>query len=218
MNSAQQETVAEVRRTDLGTAAVGTSTTRPGRRIPFRDRAWMPFHTVRAVAPVRTPTRAQLIDLLIMLREIDPTHPLVCRIDSDRMRLRSVPTDRFGAFIDEVIIELPDGMAAPTSADSFSAAPLTRMMQQMPLQDLPFRIAVAGRAAAFRSAHVIGDTATANPWFFGLLRAADPDRALDLLTGSAGTPAPLAAAVARQFLRNPGRAVRAIRSSLPLGP
>jgi hypothetical protein len=178
-------------------------------RIPLRDRAWMPYHTVRAIGPVRTPSTDQVRELLIMLRQTDPRHPLVCRIDERTAVQQPVSADQLDDYLASVIV------FAPAGAD---AVELARLLQARPLDGLPFMIAISDRAAAMRSAHVIGDTATANPWFFGLLRAADPERALGLITSGRSTRFPLAAALINQFGRDPRRGIRALRRALPLGP
>lgn len=179
------------------------------RRIPLRDRAWMPFHTVRAAGPIRTPTTGLVRELLIKLWSVDPEHPLLCRIDEERGRQYPVGAADLDAYLSSVITE------APADAD---AVDLARLLQAIPLAGLPFMIAISDHAAAMRSAHVIGDTATANPWFFGLLRAADPDRALTMITAGRSSRFPLAAALIKQFGRDPRGAVRALSHTLPLGP
>lgn len=177
--------------------------------IPLRDRAWMPFHTVRSVGPVRTPSGTAIRELLIKLRATDPQHPLVCRLDEHRGRLHPVTSDDLDSYLSSVIVDAP--------ADA-GAVDLGRQLQSIPLAGLPFRIAVSERAAAMRSAHALGDTATANPWFFGLLKADDPDRALGLITGGRTSRFPLGSALVNQFGRDPRRAVRALRGAMPLGP
>lgn len=179
------------------------------RRIPLRDRAWMPFHTVRAAGPIRTPATGLVRDLLIKLWWAEPEHPLLCRIDQTRGRQHPVDAADLDAYLSSVIIDVPAGD---------DAVDLARRLQAIPLADLPFVIAISDHAAAMRSAHVIGDTATANPWFFGLLAAADPDRALTMITGGRPSRFPLAAALLKQFGPDPRGAVRALSHALPLGP
>lgn len=198
---------------DQATAAgAGIGTADPGRRtlgIPLRDRAWMPFHTVRSVGPVRTPSVAGIRDLLIRLRATDPEHPLLCRLDEERGLQHPISADDLDGYLSAVIIDAPAGQGA---------VDLARLLQGTPLDGLPFMIAISDRAAAMRSAHVIGDTSTANPWFFGLLKADQPRDGLELITGGRSSRFPLASAVINHFGRNPRRAVRAFRRSLPLGP
>ena len=179
------------------------------RRIPLRDRAWMPFHTVRAAGPIRPPSIDLVRDLLVQLWSADPQHPLLCRIDEQRGWQQPVSIDDLDAYLSSVVIE------AQVDAD---AVGLARLLQAVPLGGLPFVIVISDHAAAMRSAHVIGDTATANPWFFGLLRAADPERALSMITAGRSSHFPLAAALIKEFGRDPRGAVRALRHALPLGP
>lgn len=179
-----------------------------GLRIPFRDRTWMPFHTVRSVCPIRPPSAEQIRQFLIKLWQTDPGHPLLCRLDERRGRRYPVAAEELAGYLSAVIIEVRD----------VDAAELAERMQAVPLGSLPFMIGISDRAAAMRSAHAIGDTATANPWFFGLLKADDADHGLALITGHGSSRFPVASAVINHFGRDPRRALRAIRRALPLGP
>jgi len=169
----------------------------------------MGFHTVRAAGPIRTPSIDLVRRLLIKLWRTDPGHPLLCRIDVAHGRRHLTGAGDLDRYLSSVIIEAPGDV---------DAVDLARLLQAESPDGRPFMIAMSDHAAAMRSAHVIGDTATANPWFFGLLKAGDPDRALAMITAGPSSRFPVTAALINQFGRNPGGAIRALARALPLGP
>lgn len=184
---------------------VGTRLPRP-RRLGLRDRTWLPFSTVRAAGPLRCPSAESVRGLLRTLHAYDPTHPLVCRVDQDRARLVPMTADALDFFLAAVVRETGDD----------DAETLARRLQGVADGDLPFQLLLAPWAAGMRSAHVIGDGAVANAWFTALLSPADPDSLSGLR--SVARRWPLVRAVVRHFVRRPDRALRALRTSMPLAP
>lgn len=131
-------------------------------RISIRDRTWIDLDHLRVFGPFEGLGADHLRAALRRLREVDPTNPLVHRVDRKRFRWVPVPDESLPEFLREVVIA-----ASPVSCQDLA----TRLLRH-PLRDRPILIMTGRGYVGFRLCHAVGDGRTMNSLIPDLLRAA----------------------------------------------
>ncbi|TAK70704.1 MAG: hypothetical protein EPO13_02220 [Actinomycetota bacterium] len=175
----------------------------PSRAVAARDWVWRDFQWVSLVGPVTATEPASYRAALAALMAADPDHPLVCRLDRDRGRWVPVPPARRSAHLAAMVVRL----------DTASPAGAAEDLMRAPLDDVPFRIALADGILGFRIAHSLGDVRAAYDIFGAILDATATDGTPSALL-EPSEPQPMRTALTRTFGRDLRRiqAVRATRN------